>query len=118
MQPITKEISPNSCCYLSIRACLYISRQPERSPVHWLKSVTITTLLTDGVFLRLSLYVAVVGVVLVGGILLPVVSGLGAVMKTPYYQQEVQVQAWGDKNATKRSKFPVSGTLWCSLMEH
>jgi hypothetical protein len=66
-----------------------------------LKSVTIATLLTDGVFQGHSLYVAVLGVVLVGGFRLSVVSGLVAVMKTPYYVQEVQVQHWGDKNATK-----------------
>jgi hypothetical protein len=67
-----------------------------------LTSVTITTLLAGGRFQGHSLYVAVLGVEHVGGISLSVVSGLCAVMDTPYYQQEVQLQHWGDKNATKK----------------
>jgi hypothetical protein len=49
-------------------------------------------MLTDGLFKGPSLYVAVVGVVHVGGIPFSVVSGLLTVMKTPYYQHEIQVQ--------------------------
>jgi hypothetical protein len=48
-----------------------------------------------------SLGVAVLGVEPVGGTLLSVVSGLGAVMKTPYYQNEEHLQHWGEKNVTK-----------------
>jgi hypothetical protein len=44
------------------------------------------------------LHFAILGVVHVGGIPFFVVSGLGALMKTPDYKQEVQVQPWGDKN--------------------
>jgi hypothetical protein len=69
--------------------------------VHWLTSVQITTLLTDGLFQGHSLYIGVLDVVHVGGILLSVVSGREAVMITSYYQQEVQVQPWGHKNTTK-----------------
>lgn len=69
--------------------------------MHWLTSVQITTLLTDGLCQGHSLYVGVLGDEHVGGILSSVVSGLEAVMITPYYQQEVQVQPWGHKNATK-----------------
>jgi hypothetical protein len=69
--------------------------------MHWLTSVTINSLLTDGVFQGHSLYFAVLNVVHVGNIPLSVVFGLGALMKTPDYKQEVQVQPWGDKNSTR-----------------
>jgi len=69
--------------------------------VHWLTSVQITTLLTDELFQGHPLYVGVLGVEHVGGILSSVVSGREAVMVTPHYQQEVQVQPWGHKNAIK-----------------
>jgi hypothetical protein len=69
--------------------------------VNYLRSVTVTTLLTDGLFQGHSLYVAVPGDVPVAGTLRSVVSGLEAVMKTPDYQHEVQMQPWGDKNVTK-----------------
>jgi len=104
MKPTIKETSQNSCCCLSLRFCLHISRQPDLAkpyPVHWLTSVQITTLLTDGLFQGHSLYVAVLGDVHIGGILLSVVSVREAVIVTPYYQQEVQGQPWRHKNATK-----------------
>jgi hypothetical protein len=69
--------------------------------VQWLTSVQVNTLLTDVFLQGHSLYVGVLVVVHVGGILSFVVSGLEAVMITPYYQQEVQVHPWGHKNATK-----------------
>ena len=85
--------------------------------MHWLTSVQITTLLTDGLCQGNSLYVAVLGVVHVGGILLSAVSVREALMITSYYQQEVHDQPWGHKDAIKRIKFPASGTLWWFLME-
>jgi hypothetical protein len=60
-------------------------------------------MLTDVLFQGHSLYVAGLVVELDGGTLLSVVSGLGALMKTPYYQQEEQLHHWGDKN-DKRMK--------------
>jgi len=66
-----------------------------------MSSVQITGLLTDGLWQGHSLYVAVLGVVHVGGILLSVVSVQEAVMITPYYQQEVQDQPWGHKKGIK-----------------
>jgi len=76
-----------------------------------LTSFQITTLFTDGLCQGHSFYVAVLGVVHVGGILLSVVSVREAVTITPHYQQEVHGQPCGYKNAKKPSKFPASGTL-------
>jgi hypothetical protein len=58
-------------------------------------------MLTDVLLQGHSLYVAGLVVELDGGTLLSVVSGLGALMETPYYQQKVQLHHCGDKNATR-----------------